>query len=231
MNTIRCLVVDDEPLALNVLAEYIRRTERLQLADVTTSPLHALQRVQAGEADLVFLDIEMPRMNGIEFLQAAGSASKFILTTAYAEFALEGYEYNIMDYLLKPISYERFLKAVQKMPVPVPQEGPPAPPSYFFVKSEYKLVRVDHSDILYLEAMRDYVAIHTVNGKKILTLQSLGSFEQELPAASFARVHKSFIVSLDRIWLIEKNKVSVGETVLPVGEKYRSAFNASLRTP
>lgn len=225
----RCLVIDDEPLALNVLADYIRQTDGLQLTDVTTSPLEGLQRVQAGETDLVFLDIQMPELTGIQFMKLAGNASKIILTTAYPEFALDGYEYNVTDYLLKPISFERFTKAIQKLPLL--NNRPLVSPDYLFVKSEYKLRRVDFNNILFLESLRDYVAIHLVNGYKILTLQSLSSFENELPGHLFARIHKSYIVALNKINFIEKNKVIINEHYLSVGDTYRSAFQKKINYP
>lgn len=223
----RCLVIDDEPLALNVLAEYIRQTEELQLTDVTTNPLHGLQRVQAGEADLVFLDIQMPAITGIEFMKRVGDSCKIILTTAYPEFALEGYEYNVTDYLLKPISFERFTKAIKKLPV-LTTGKPIIPPDYLFVKSEYKLLRIDFNSILYLESLRDYVAIHLTDGSKILTLQSLSSFAQELPEHLFARIHKSYIVALNKINFIEKNKVAISNSHLPVGDTYKTAFHKKI---
>lgn len=223
----RCLVIDDEPLALNVLAEYIRQTEGLQLADVTTNPLHGLQRVQAGEADLVFLDIQMPKITGMEFMKRVGDNCKIILTTAYPEFALEGYEYNVTDYLLKPISFERFTKAIKKLPI-LTTGKPIIPPDYLFVKSEYKLLRVDFNNILFLESLRDYVAIHLTDGSKILTLQSLSSFVQELPEHLFARIHKSYIVALNKINFIEKNKIAIGNHHLPVGDTYKISFHRKI---
>jgi two-component system, LytTR family, response regulator len=219
----RCIAIDDEPLALNVLADYIRQTTGLQLVDVTTQPAEGLARVQAGEADLVFLDIQMPGLTGIQFMKLAGNNCRFILTTAFAAFALEGYEYNVVDYLLKPFSYERFSKAIQKLPV-VPEQTVPAKPDYLFIKSEYKLLRVDFSSMLFLESLRDYVAIHTADGKRILTLQPLSYFETELPAQQFARIHKSYIIALNKISYIEKNRVIINTFHLPVGDTYKPDF-------
>ena len=219
----RCIAIDDEPLALNIMADFIRKTDSLHLVDICTSPLQALQRVQKGEADLIFLDIEMPGLNGIEFMQKAGQQSRFILTTAYPEYAIKGYEYNVVDYLLKPIAYDRFLKAVQKLP---PLENPePKQPHFFFVKSEYKLVRIDYDEVLYLESLRDYVAIHTVSGQKIITLKSLSSFEKELPFRLFIRIHKSYIVAVNKLNLIAKSRIQVGKQEIPVGDTYRSNLN------
>ncbi|MFN8305516.1 MAG: LytTR family DNA-binding domain-containing protein [Ferruginibacter sp.] len=216
------MVIDDEPLALNVLADYVRKTEGLQLVDITTSPIKGLQRIQNNEADLVFLDIQMPELTGIQLMKIIDEKCKVIVTTAYPEFALEGYEYNVTDYLLKPISFERFSKAVQKLPAL--QEPAQKQADYFFVKSEYKLLRIDHSQVLYFEALRDYVAIHTVDGNKILTLQSLSSFEKELPAQVFARIHKSYLVAIPRISFIEKNRVVIAGKYIPIGETYKTVF-------
>ncbi|HMU10543.1 MAG TPA: LytTR family DNA-binding domain-containing protein [Ferruginibacter sp.] len=221
----RCIVIDDEPLALNVLADYIRQTDGLQLVDITTSPIKGLQRIQNNEANLVFLDIQMPELTGIQVMKIIDQRCKVILTTAYPEFALEGYEYNVTDYLLKPVSFERFTKAIQKLPAAVAAETTKAPQQeYFFVKSEYKLLRLDFSQVLFLEALRDYVAIHTADGNKVLTLQSMASFEKELPSRLFARIHKSYIVSISKISFIEKNRVVIGDKFLPVGETYKTAF-------
>lgn len=226
----RCLVIDDEPLALNLLADYIRQTDVLQLVDITTSPLKGLQRVQSGEADLVFLDIHMPELTGIEFMQLAGNNCRIILTTAYPEFALEGYEYNVVDYLLKPVSPDRFNKAIQKLPAPYPEKIT-GQADYLFVKSEYKLVRIDFSNILYLEAMRDYIAIHSIDGARTLTLQSLSYFENELPSHLFSRIHKSYIVAMGRISSVEKNRVLINNRQLPVGETYRANFLKKINDP
>lgn len=224
----RCIAIDDEPLALNIMADYIRKTDSLHLVDISTSPQQALQRVLNGEADLIFLDIEMPGLNGIEFMQLAGPQRRFILTTAYPDYALKGYEYNVVDYLLKPIAYDRFLKAVQKLPlITTPPELKQV--SFFFVKSEYKLLRVDYEDVLYLESLRDYVAIHTVSGQKILTLQSLSSFEKEFPSQHFIRIHKSYIVAVNKLELIAKNRVQIGKEELPIGDTYRSNLNRLIK--
>lgn len=183
--TLRCLIVDDEPLAHAILSDYIRKVPFLELVGATTSPIEALTRVQRGEVDLVFLDIQMPELTGMQFLKiarAGGERCKVILTTAYADYALEGYEYDVVDYLLKPISFERFFRAVQKArgqslplaapgsePVPIAMPGnlpPPGPttslPDFIFVKTEYRLQRVGFGDILYCEGLKDYVSIYKI---------------------------------------------------------------------
>lgn len=228
----RCIVIDDEPLALQVLADYINQTDGLQLVDITTSPVQGLQRIQNNEADLVFLDIQMPELTGIQVMKIIGDRCKIILTTAYPEFALEGYEYNVVDYLLKPVSPERFAKAIKKLPVKTAvEEDKKAAAGYFFVKSEYKLLRIDYSQVLFLEALRDYVAIHTADGNKILTLQSMASFEKDLPASLFVRIHKSYIITIPKISFIEKNRVGIADKLLPVGDTYKTNFLQKINYP
>lgn len=227
----RCIVIDDEPLALQVLADYINQTDGLQLVDITTSPVQGLQRIQNNEADLIFLDIEMPELSGIQVLKMIGDHCKVILTTAYPEFAMEGYEYNVVDYLLKPVSPERFAKAIKKLPALSAVEEHKNADGYFFVKSEYKLLRIDYSQVLFLEALRDYVAIHTAGGNKILTLQSMTSFEKELPDGLFVRIHKSYLISIPKISFIEKNRVGISDKLLPVGDTYKTNFLQKINYP
>jgi DNA-binding LytR/AlgR family response regulator len=223
---LRCLIIDDEPLGIDVIAGFVAAMPSLQLVDVTTDPKEGLKRILAGEVDLVLLDIEMPGFSGIDILREAGGRSQFILTTAYPDYALQGYEFSVVDYLLKPISFDRFEKAVTK----VKAVGVAEPvQDFFFVKSEYKLLRFDFAEIVYLESLRDYVAIHTVSKQKVLTLQTMGSFETSLPANYFVRIHKSYIVSFPKITSIARNKVWVGDVELPVGDTYRDRLNKFTR--
>lgn len=244
----RCLIVDDEPLAHAVLSDYIRKVPFLELVGATTSPIDALTRVQRGEVDLVFLDIQMPELTGIQFLKLVERAvtdhkCRVILTTAYSTYALEGYEHNVVDYLLKPVSFERLYKAVQKLLPPIQsavsvtspvsdttQTSPveAVPRDFIFVKTEYRLQRVSLNDMLYCEGLKDYVSIYTPT-ERILALQTMKSLEEKLPAHQFARVHKSYIVALNRIEAIEKNRIYIHspdrpQAVIPIGETYRDAF-------
>ncbi|MVM31818.1 response regulator [Spirosoma sp. HMF4905] len=244
----RCLIVDDEPLAHAILSDYIRKVPFLELVGATTSPIDALTRVQRGEVDLVFLDIQMPELTGMQFLKLVERAvsdhkCRVILTTAYSTYALEGYEHNVVDYLLKPVSFERFYKAVQKLFPPIqttptvttsvpnqevsnPTETPPK--DFIFVKTEYRLQRVGLTDILYCEGLKDYISIYTTT-ERILALQTMKSLEEKLPANQFARVHKSYIVALNRIESIERNRIYINhpghsQAIVPIGETYRDAF-------
>lgn len=221
---LRCIVIDDEPLALNILADYINRTDNLLLVDITTQPLQGLHRIQNNEVDVVFLDINMPGINGLQAMDIIGRQCRIVLTTAYPEFAVQGFDREVVDYLLKPISYERFSKAIKKLLLQTTGITTTTEKNYFFVKSEYKQIRIDYTDVLYLESLRDYVAIHLVNNSKILTLQSLSSFERELPEQQFIRIHKSYMIALHKIKQIEKNSVLINGKQLPVGITYKTRF-------
>ncbi|PRY42929.1 LytTR family two component transcriptional regulator [Spirosoma oryzae] len=235
----RCLIVDDEPLAHTILSDYVRKVPFLTLVGATTSPIDALTQVQRGEVDLIFLDIQMPELTGIQFLNllrrgVSGQACRVILTTAYSEYALDGYEHDVIDYLLKPISFERFYRAVQKLlpalsqpataPENIPQQPTPEPGKDFvFVKTEYRLQRVGLGDILYVEGLKDYVSLYTPD-ERILALQTMKTMEEKLPASQFMRVHKSYIVALNRIESVERNRIYIGKAVIPIGDTYRDAF-------
>ncbi|GAB3955481.1 LytTR family DNA-binding domain-containing protein [Spirosoma harenae] len=241
----RCLIVDDEPLAHAVLSDYITKVPFLKLVGATNSPIDALTRVQQGEVDVVFLDIQMPELTGMQFMRLVqrgpqGNHCRVILTTAYSEYALEGYEHDVVDYLLKPISFERFYRAVQKLlaapgnPFPEaidtgPNSQPPFPSAtesvkeFIFVKTEYRLQRIGLAEIQYCEGLKDYVSIYTTT-ERILALQTMKTMEEKLPTHQFVRVHKSYIVALNRIGSIERNRIYVGKSVIPIGDTYRESF-------
>jgi DNA-binding LytR/AlgR family response regulator len=231
---IRCLVVDDEPLALHILEDYISKMPFLQLVKVTTNPIEALQLVQEGNIDLVFLDVQMPELTGIQFLRIANGKSKVILTTAYSQYALEGYELDVIDYLLKPIAFDRFFKSVQKAQTIIQPSAKPeikteaAPQSDFlsdfiFVKTEHKIQKVYLNDILFIEGLKDYISIFTP-AERIITLQNMKKMEDALPEKHFIRVHKSYIVSINKIDSIERSRIFIGDKVIPVGDTYRDEF-------
>lgn len=242
MEKIRCLAVDDEPLALDILAKYINQLPSLTLVGTCTDALEALSLIQQGKVDLVFVDIQMPSLTGIQFLRVVNGKCKAILTTAYSEYAMEGYELDVIDYLLKPISFERFLKAVQKAsgrfhsnpvlstPVPEPvkpieNKTPANEPQldFIFVKTEYKIIKLSLSSILYIEGLKDYVSIYTTD-ERILTLQTMKKMEELLPSNRFVRVHKSYIVSLEKINSIERQRIFIGRNTIPIGESYYKDF-------
>lgn len=230
---IRCLVVDDEPLAIDIISDYIEKIPFLTLVKSYQNPIEALMAVQNGEADLVFLDVQMPELTGIQFLKIANGKCKVILTTAYQEYALEGYELNVVDYLLKPVAFERFYQAAQKAqqllcnvtaPLPVETNAAPAPINNFiFVKTEHKIQKIYLNDILFIEGLKDYISIYTKT-ERIITLQSMKKMEDVLPEHQFIRVHKSYILALDKIESIERSRITIGDKIIPIGDTYRDGF-------
>ncbi|SFF88281.1 LytR/AlgR family response regulator transcription factor [Pontibacter chinhatensis] len=243
---IRCIAVDDEAYAANIIADYISKIPFLELVGKTTSPIEAINWVQDGKVDLVFLDIQMPELTGIQFLKICGSKCKVILTTAYPEYALEGYEHDVIDYLLKPIPFDRFYRAVTKaqsilkapkqpeQPAFPPQENTPsatAPtPDYMFVKGESKnkFLKVAYSDILYVEGLKNYVSLY-LPGQRLVTYQSLTDLTEQLPQPPFYRVHRSYIISIDKVSMVDGNIVYIADKEIPVGETYRDGFFSMIR--
>lgn len=222
------MVVDDEPLAISLLENYVRKIPFLELVFSTENPIEALDYIQNNEADLVFLDIQMPELTGINFMKIVGDKLKYILTTAYSEYALEGYEHNIVDYLLKPISFERFyqssLKAQERFSFVENKVD-----SHFFVKSSGQQHRINFEDILYIESIKDYVNIKTAN-QEYIVLDTLKSLEQQLSEWSFVRIHKSFIINTNQIKSISAKKVNLfSEKEIPIGDMYRENFLKKLK--
>lgn len=234
---LNCLIIDDEPLAIRLLSDYIEKTEGLSLLHTFTDPIEALQFAEKQSPDLIFLDIQMPELTGIQFMKIANGKYPIILTTAYDHYALDSYAFDVIDYLLKPISLDRFMIAANKaktrlqpagastaMEKPVNQE---VSLGYIFVKSDYKTLKINLTDIYYLEGLGDYVAIH-LKDKKILTLENMKHFEATLPEQNFIRVHKSFLVGLDKIEFIERNRIVIKDQRLPIGATYKEAFWAKI---
>ena len=239
---LKCIAVDDEPLALDIIEDYVSKVPFLQLVKRTENAIEALQLVQAGGIDLVFLDIQMPDLTGIQFLKIASGKSNYILTTAYSQYALESYDLNVSDYLLKPIAFDRFYKAVEKVhnqlqkaepavvPAPEPIPTPVAATStnapaqdFIFIKTEHKIQKVELDDILYIEGLKDYISIFTKN-ERIITLQNMKRMEETLPKGDFIRVHKSYIISIDKIESIERSRISIAAKTIPIGDTYRDEF-------
>lgn len=220
-----CIIVDDEPLAVEILEEYVKKVPKLELLATLESGLEAVKYVMDQPVDLVFLDIQMPDITGIQTAGLIGPKTKVIFTTAYHEYAVEGFELEAVDYLLKPISFERFLKAIQRLQQP---EGESQPASmaddHIFVKAEYKIKKIRFDDILYIEGMKDYLRIVTTS-EKVMTLLSFAKLMPKLPADRFLRIHKSYVVSLSAIDSIEKGKLKLGETYLPVSDSYKPALD------
>lgn len=219
---ISCIIVEDEPLALKRTMEYIRKIPYLDLLQSFDNGFEAIGFLREQHVDLIFLDIKMDELTGIQLLESLENKPYVIITTAYSEYALKGYELNVTDYLLKPFTIERFIQAVEKVITQI-DRTPDNKRDFFFVKTDYRIEKVFYNNILFIEGMRDYRNIQTEN-KKILTLQTFTCLEKELPKSLFCRVHKSFIVPLNKIDLIERNRIKIKDKLIPISETYKENF-------
>ncbi len=225
MNKIRCIIVDDEPLAVSLLASYVAKIPFFELVFSTENPIEAMEFIQTKEADLIFLDIQMPELTGINFMKIVGNKLKYILTTAYAEYALEGYEHNVIDYLLKPISFSRFEKSAVKAQERFAKK---IQDSFFFIKSSGQQHRINFDDIDYIESLKDYVNIKTEK-QEYIVLDTLKSLEIQLPG-NFKRIHKSYILNLKKIERIDpKNVILLSGKEIPIGETYKAELFMNLK--
>ncbi|MEM0991950.1 MAG: LytTR family DNA-binding domain-containing protein [Bacteroidota bacterium] len=227
---IKCLIIDDEPLAIQLLADYVQKSKDLELVHTFSNPIEALHFLAENEVDLLFLDIQMPELTGIQLMKITKGKYQVILTTAYDQYALDSYDFDVIDYLMKPISLDRFMLAVEKAKKRIQTETPVVvvketanTKDYIFVKSGYKTLKINLSDILHLESLGDYVAIHTEN-EKILTLENMSHFEDILPSEDFLRVHRSHIIALSKINFIERNRIVIQEKYIPISASYQAAF-------
>ncbi|MDR2816579.1 MAG: LytTR family DNA-binding domain-containing protein [Proteiniphilum sp.] len=228
---LNCWIVDDEPLALSLLESYVQKTSFLRLAGKYSSALSAMKHLAEEKVDLLFLDIQMPEVNGMEFARIIGDHTRIIFTTAFSEYALEGYKVSALDYLLKPFSFADFLTAAKKaltwfeMTEKKPVAETVQENSGIFVKSDYKLLHVLYDDILYIEGLKDYVKIYTGSQPKpVLSLISLKALEEDLPSDRFMRVHRSYIIHKNKITSINKRRIIIGEKQIPMGDTYRKQF-------
>lgn len=228
--TIKCLAIDDEPLALKQVGAYIKKTPFLDLVSLCNSAYDAIEYVTKDQVDLLFVDISMPDLSGLDFVRSLAEKPYIIFTTAYSEYAIEGFKVDAVDYLLKPIGYNDFLKACNKVKTLFDlkehnSDTIKATHDHLFVKSEYKLMRIKLSDIKYIEGMHEYIRIHLMDDKPVMTLISMKSIEEQLPSDKFMRVHRSFIVNLERIKVIERNRIIFDTNVyIPVSEQYKAKF-------
>jgi len=230
---IKCLAIDDEPLALQQIAGYIQQIPFLKLEAQCTNAFEALKVLESKSIDLMFVDINMPDLNGLEFVKSLEQKPLLIFTTAYSEYALEGFKVDAIDYLLKPFYFSEFSKAVQKAhnQFELRQNAKEVLDSnndYLFIKSEYKLVRINLADILYIEGMKEYVRIHLAGQKPVMSLLSMKSLEEKLPEKRFMRVHRSYIVNLDKIITVERFRIVFDNVHIPVSENYKEKFQAFL---
>jgi two-component system, LytTR family, response regulator LytT len=231
---INTIAIDDEPLALKLVTGYIEKTPGLKLAGSFDNPIDASEFIADNYIDLIFIDIQMPDLTGIEFTRLIEKGPKVIFTTAYEKYALEGYKLDIVDYLLKPFSYEEFLTAVQKALklIKLEHQVPDKVETnneFLFLKSDYKIKRINFNDILYIEGLKDYVKVFTNNtAKPILSLTSLKNLESKLPEQRFMRVHRSFIVNLEKVDTIERSRIIFGKEYIPVSDQYKEKFQEFL---
>lgn len=237
MRKIRCLIVDDEPLALDLIEDYVLKTPFLELVNKFNSPFQAIEALQNEKIDLIYLDIQMPGLSGIDFSKLIQHGPKVIFTTAYSQYALDGFKVDALDYLVKPISYQEFLKASNKALTWFSLTDQPAnskanddlASTSIFVKSEYKLIKIDLASILYIEGLKDYVKIFVQDqAKPVLSLMSLKTLEEKLPTCQFMRIHRSFIVNLNQIAKIERNRIVFGSVYIPIADSYKDQFQEFL---
>jgi DNA-binding LytR/AlgR family response regulator len=222
---IKCIIVEDETLAQHVILSHLQKIERFELVAICNNALEAREVLTKKEVDLMFLDIQLPGMTGLHFLRSLPNPPLVVITTAYAEYAVESYEFNIIDYLLKPVSFERFCKAINKIVdgrllTQDVKEKDSAPADHIFVKSNSKFFKVNFSEIIFIEGMKDYLKIHT-NGYSLVTLQTMNEMEKILPAKQFIRVHKSYIIALAHIKSIYGNSIEIGNETIPIGINYK----------
>jgi two-component system, LytTR family, response regulator len=230
---INCIVIDDEPLALSKLESFIKKVPWLTLIRTFDNAIEAIGWLRENVSDLIFLDIQMEHLTGIQFLEATGTTSRVIITSAYDQYAIKGFDLNVTDYLLKPFSFERFLQAVNRVMEYYSQklEGQKTisdNDAFIFVKTEYRLERIDINDILYIEGMKDYLRI-ICTSKKIMTLQSFYKIEESLPANKFCRVHKSYIVAIDKIKSVERGVILIADKRIPVSNTYKESFFSKIK--
>ncbi|KJF43312.1 LytR/AlgR family response regulator transcription factor [Draconibacterium sediminis] len=233
MNKLKCIAIDDEPLALKQIMAYIEDVPYLELAGQYTSAVKAYDLLEEETIDLMFVDINMPDLNGLDFVKTLSQKPLLIFTTAYSEYAVEGFKVNAIDYLLKPFSFAEFSGAAQKALAQFElvngykknDEQFASDDDYLFIKSEYKLIRINLNDIQYIEGMKEYVRIHQVNQKPVMTLLSMKALEEKLPESKFMRIHRSFIVNLEKVRMVERFRIIFDDKkIIPVSDNYKEKF-------
>lgn len=229
MTKVRCAIVDDEQPARELLVNFAARIPTLEVVGMFKSPLEVIPLIHEQKIDLLFLDIQMPDISGVDFLKSIRNVPEVIFTTAYSEYALEGYDLDVRDYLLKPFSFDRFLKAYQKVyDHSLQKDNPRTSDEFLNINADHRIYRVRFDDILYIEGMREYVAFHTRDGNRIIALQSMKMLEETLPP-DFIRTHRSYIVRLDRVKFLEGNTLKLHDREIPVGASYKDKVLESLK--
>ena len=226
--TLNCAIIDDEPLAVELLSSYVKRTPFLNLTGGYNSAVSAIKALRETPVDILFLDIQMPELSGLEFAKILPKETRIVFTTAFSEYALEGYEIDALGYLLKPISYESFIKVAQKALdwfTRISKIDNYKRDRFMFIKSDYKLVRVNLDEILYVEGLKDYVRIYLENGEKIMSLMNMKTLEDYLPRPEFLRTHRSFIVHMNKVKLIDRMRFVFGDVYIPISDSYKDYIN------
>jgi len=229
MDKLSCIIIEDEPLALEKTKDFVEKVPFLHLCATFDNSLTGLAYLNSHKVDLLFLDINMDELTGIELLESSKITSQVIITTAYQEYALKGYELQITDYLLKPFTFNRFLQAVNKAQENLIQRTLETLPDFIFVKTENRLEKIMLNEIIYIEGMRDYRRIHTLT-KRVMTLQNFSEFEKLIPASLVCRVHKSFMVALSKIESIERSRIKIADQLIPISDTYKDAFFQFINT-
>lgn len=225
---INCIAIEDEPLALKKITEFIEQVDYLNLLEGFNNAIDAIGYLKRNSVDLIFLDIQMKKLSGIQFMESLQNKPKIIITSAYDEYALKGYELDVADYLLKPFSFDRFLKSVEKVYNQLVQTKTSLNNNFIFIKTEYRIEKIELNDILFIQGMKDYLQIHTSN-RKIMTLQTFKNLLEILPSSDFQRVHNSYIVAIAKIENIERNRIQIGKEIIPISDSYKEKFYTILR--
>jgi len=236
MDTIKCLIVDDEDLAIDVLEEYLSRIDYLEVAGSCRNALEAMAFLNENKVDLVFLDIQMPSLTGLQMLKNMADRPEVIMTTAYSEYAIEGFELEVLDYLIKPIPFDRFIKAINRFlklrqssfSLPEVKQSNSYNDAFIFVKSDKMMVKILLSEITYVESLRNYVAIYQTNGKMVKTMNTISNIEQKLPETNFLRVHRSFIIAIDKIDSFTSGSFKINKEIIPIGRQYKEIVKTRL---
>ncbi|MDN3643528.1 LytTR family DNA-binding domain-containing protein [Lutimonas halocynthiae] len=233
---IKCIIIDDEPLAAEVIETHLKEFPNMELLRKFTNPLEALSIIESGEIDVVFIDINMPKMNGLDFIKSIDKSPYFVITTAYREYAVESFDLDVLDYLVKPVPFTRFLKSINKISHKFITDksddaSPTTEKSFIFLKVDKKLIKIKFEDIFFIESLKDYIKVFTKSGD-YLAHKSLSGITEELPSNQFLRLHRSFTVALDKIQALEGNSVLVSDKRIPIGRKYiNHAKDVILNTP
>ncbi len=230
MNEYKCIIIEDEPLASEKIKQFVNKSPYLKLVGIFDNSIFGLDFINSNDVDILFLDINMTELNSFTLLENSNLSCQVIISTAYSQFAVKGYDLNVTDYLLKPFTFSRFLQAINKAKEIITFKTPKMSFDFIFIKTENRLEKIKFSDILFIEGMRDYRRIHTIN-KRIMTLQNFTELENSMPSNLICRIHKSYMVSLNRIESIERRRIKIGDKILPISDTYKERFFSKIHVP